>query len=222
MSRRWIGPVLIALMVAFALAVYGRLPEQVPTHFGLSGEPDDWTDRFPGAFLMPAIAAGIYLLLFALRRIDPRRRHYERFEETWWVILNVLALLLTAMHVLSLGVALGWPIDMGKAITVTIGLVFVGLGNYLPRLRSNWWIGIRTPWTLDSETVWRETHRVGGWTFVAAGLALVVAGLVIPAGTREWVSGAALAIGVLVPLVYSYVAYRRIGAQGEGAEAPQA
>ena len=221
MNRRWIGPALIVLMVAFAVAVYGRLPERVPTHFNLAGEPDDWMARFPGAFLLPAITAGIYLLLFALRRIDPRRRHYERFEETWWVILNVLALVMAAMHVLALGVALGWPIDMGKAITVTIGLLFVGLGNYLPRLRSNWWIGIRTPWTLDSETVWRETHRVGGWTFVAAGLALVVAGLVIPAGTREWVSGAALAIGVLVPLVYSYVAYRRVGAGGEGARAPQ-
>ena len=110
MNRRWIGPVVIALMVAFALAVYGRLPEQVPTHFDLSGEPDDWMDRLPGAFLLPAIAAGVYLLLF------------------------------------------------------------VGLGNYLPRIRSNWWIGIRTPWTLESEAVWRETHRLAGWTFVGAGL----------------------------------------------------
>ena len=91
MNKRWIGPVLIVLMVAFALAVYGRLPEQVPIHFDLSGEPDDWMDRFPGAFFLPAIAAGIYLLLFALRRIDPRRDHYARFEGTWWVILNVLA-----------------------------------------------------------------------------------------------------------------------------------
>ena len=92
MSRRWIGPVLIALMVAFALAIYGRLPEQVPTHFDFSGRPDDWMNRFPGAFGLPAITAGIYLLLFALRRIDPRRAHYARFEETYWIILNVLAL----------------------------------------------------------------------------------------------------------------------------------
>ncbi|HYO47220.1 MAG TPA: SdpI family protein [Gemmatimonadota bacterium] len=219
MNKRWIGPVLIVLMVAFALAVYGRLPEQVPTHFELSGEPDDWMDRFPGAFLLPAIAAGIYLLLFALRRIDPRRAHYARFEDTYWVILNVLALMMAVMQGLSLGLALGWPIDMGRAITVTIGLLFVGLGNYLPRIRSNWWIGIRTPWTLESEAVWRETHRVGGWTFVAAGLVLVVAGVFLPAGPREWVSGIALAVGVAVPLVYSYLAYRRASAPSKGAEA---
>jgi uncharacterized membrane protein len=209
MNRRWIGPVVIALMVAFALAVYGRLPEQIPTHFDLSGEPDDWTDRFPGAFVMPAMAVGVYLLLFALRRIDPRRAHYDRFEGTYWVILNVIAITMAAFQVLTLGLALGWPIDMGRAITVTVGLLFVGLGNYLPRIRSNWWIGIRTPWTLESETVWRETHRVAGWTFVAAGLALVAGGLFVPAGTREWTSGIALAIGVAVPFVYSYLAFRR-------------
>jgi uncharacterized membrane protein len=209
MNRRWIGPVVIALMVAFALAVYGRLPEQIPTHFDFSGEPDDWTDRFPGAFVMPAIAAAVYLLLFALRRIDPRRAHYDRFEGTYWVILNVITITMAAFQVLTLGLALGWPIDMGRAITVTVGLLFVGLGNYLPRIRSNWWIGIRTPWTLENETVWRETHRVAGWTFVAAGLALVAAGLFVPAGAREWTSGVALAVGVAVPFVYSYLAFRR-------------
>jgi uncharacterized membrane protein len=214
MNRRWIGPVTIALMVAFALAVYGRLPEQIPTHFDLSGEPDDWTARFPGAFLMPALAAGVYLLLFALRRIDPRRAHYQRFEKTYWVILNVIAITMAAFHGLTLGLALGWPIDMGRAVTVTIGVLFVGLGNYLPRIRSNWWIGIRTPWTLESESVWRETHRVAGWTFVAAGLALVAGGLFVPAGRREWVSGVAIAVGVAIPLVYSYLAYRRAIASG--------
>jgi len=220
MNKRWIGPVLIALMVGFALAVYGRLPEQVPTHFDLSGKPDDWMDRFPGAFLLPAITAGIYLLLFALRRIDPRREHYERFEDTYWAILNLLALLMVILQVLSLGLTLGWPINMGRAIPLTIGLLFVGLGNVLPRVRSNWWIGIRTPWTLESEAVWRETHRVGGWTFMAAGLVLVVAGLFVPPGTREWISGIALAFGVVVPLVYSYLTYRRATAAGrKGAEA---
>ena len=210
MSRRWIGPVLIGLMIAFALAVYGRLPEQVPTHFGLSGEPDGWTPRFPGAFLMPVLAGGVYLLLIVLRRIDPRGANYSRFEETWWVFLNVIALLMTAIHVLSLGFAIGWPIDMARAVTVTVGLLFVGLGNYMPRLRSNWWMGIRTPWTLESEEVWRETHRVGGWAFVAAGLLVVLAGLLLEPGPRAWASGIAFGTAIVIPLVYSYVAYRRL------------
>jgi uncharacterized membrane protein len=210
MSRRWIGPVLIGLMIAFALAVYGRLPEQIPTHFSLSGEPDGWTPRIPGAFLMPLLAAGVYLLLIVLRRIDPRGANYSRFEETWWVFLNVIALLMTALHVLSLGFAIGWPIDMARAVTVTVGFLFVGLGNYMPRLRSNWWMGIRTPWTLESEEVWRETHRVGGWAFVAAGLLVVLAGLLLEPGPRAWASGFAFGTAIVIPLVYSYVAYRRL------------
>lgn len=210
MSRRWIGPVLIVLMIAFALAVYGRLPEQVPTHFGLSGEPDGWTSRFPGAFLAPAIAAGLYVLLFLLRRIDPRRANYDRFDATWWVFLNVIALLMAALHFLTLGFAIGWPIDMDRAVTVTLGLLFVGLGNWMPRLKSNWWMGIRTPWTLESEEVWRETHRVGGWAFVAAGLAVVLAGVLLEPGPRAWAVGIALGAAIVVPLVYSYVAYRRL------------
>ncbi|MGH7565276.1 MAG: SdpI family protein, partial [Gemmatimonadota bacterium] len=133
---------------------------------------------------------------------------------------NVIALVMAVLHVLTLGLALGWPIDTDRAVTVTMGLLFVGLGNYLPRLRSNWWMGIRTPWTLDSEAVWRETHRVGGWTFVAAGLVLILAGLFVPAGPRAWVSGIALATGVAIPLVYSYVVYRRTaGPSTKGAEA---
>ena len=210
MSRRWIGPVLIGLMVAFALVVFGRLPEQVPTHFGFSGEPDGWTPRFPGAFLMPLMTVGVYLLLIVLRRIDPRGANYSRFEETWWVFLNVIALLMTALHVLTLGFAIGWPIDMARAVTVTLGLLFVGLGNYMPRLRSNWWMGIRTPWTLESEEVWRETHRVGGWAFVAAGLLVVIAGLLLEPGPRAWVTWIAFGTAVVIPLVYSYVAYRRL------------
>lgn len=210
MSRRWIGPVLIGLMVAFALVVYGRLPEQVPTHFGFSGEPDGWTPRFPGAFLMPLMTVGVYLLLIVLRRIDPRGANYSRFEETWWVFLNVIALLMTALHVLTLGFAIGWPIDMARAVTVTLGLLFVGLGNYMPRLRSNWWMGIRTPWTLESEEVWRETHRVGGWAFVAAGLLVVIAGLLLEPGPRAWATWIAFGTAVVIPLVYSYVAYRRL------------
>ena len=210
MSRRWIGPVLIVLMIAFALAVYGRLPERIPTHFSLSGEPDGWSARFPGAFLMPAMAVGLYLLLFALRRIDPRRANYDRFEGTWWVFLNVIALLMATLQVLTLGFAIGWPIEMDRAVTVTLGLLFAGLGNWMPRLKSNWWVGIRTPWTLESEEVWRETHRVGGWGFVAAGLAVVLAGILLEPGPRAWAVGIALGAAVVVPLVYSYVAYRRL------------
>ncbi|HEX7089013.1 MAG TPA: SdpI family protein [Longimicrobiales bacterium] len=208
MSRRWLGPAVVAAMLAFALVVYPSLPERVPAHWGLSGEADDWMPKWPGAFLPAALAAGVWLLLVGLRRIDPRRAHYEKFEETFWLLVNVLVLFMALVEVVSLGAALGWPVDVGRVMLLAAGLLFVALGNYLPRVRSNWWMGIRTPWTLESERVWRETHRVAGWSFVFGGVVTMVAALLPPAA-RPWVALAGLVVAGFVPAVYSYVAYRR-------------
>ncbi len=217
MSKRWLSPVVIAAMAAFAAIVYSRLPERVPTHFDASGSPDGWMARWPGAFLFAGIGLVVWLLLLGLRRIDPRRAHYQRFEGTYWIVLNIVVLLLAAFEAVSLGLGLGWPIDAGRVTYALLGVVFLLLGNYLPRLRSNWWMGIRTPWTLESERVWRETHRLGGKTFVAGGIALLLVALFLPEAARVWIQVPVLVVSVGTPLVYSYFAYRR-----ERAEAPPA
>jgi len=208
MSKPWLGPVVLAAMVAFALAVYPSLPEQVPTHWGLSGEADDWMPKWPGAFLPALLGAGVWLLLLVLRRIDPRRAHYESFRRTFWLLLNVLVLFFALLQVVSLGTALGWPLDAGRVVLLAVGVLFVALGAYLPRVRSNWWIGIRTPWTLESERVWRDTHRVAGRTFTAGGL-LTMSAALLPAELRPWFVLAGLFVAGFVPVIYSYLAYRR-------------
>lgn len=207
MSRPWLGPVVLAAMVVFALAVYPALPERVPTHWGVGGEADDWMPKWPGAFLPALLGAAVWALLLVLRRIDPRRTHYEAFRRTFWLLLNTLILFFALVQVVSLGTALGWPLDAGRAMLLAVGLLFIVLGNYLPRVRSNWWIGIRTPWTLESERVWRETHRLAGRTFVAGGL-LTMFAAVLPAEVRPWVALAGLLVAGFVPVVYSYVVYR--------------
>ena len=208
MTKKWIGPVVVAGMLIFTALVYDGLPERIPTHWNLSGEVDGWSGRLWGSLMAPVIAAGLWLLLPVLRRVDPRRVNYDRFDATFWLILNVIVVFMGAMHVLTLGIALGWPVDMTRAILVLMGLLFAGLGNYLPRLRSNWWMGIRTPWTLESEAVWRATHRLAGFTFVIGGLIAVAAAL-LPTKLAFGVSMAAVLSAALVPAVYSYVLYRR-------------
>jgi uncharacterized membrane protein len=208
MTRRWIAPVVVLAMLAFTAVVYGSLPERVPTHWNLRGEVDGWSGRRMGALLMPGLALGVWLLLPVLRRIDPRSAHYERFDATFWLVVNLLVVFFGAMHVLMLGAALGWPVDMSRAVLVMVGLMFATLGNYLPRVKSNWWMGVRTPWTLESETVWRSTHRVAGVTFVAGGLVAVVAAL-LPTELAFGLAMAGLMLAAFVPVVYSYVAYRR-------------
>ena len=208
MTKRWIGPVVIGGMLVFTALVYGELPARIPTHWNLSGEVDGWSGRLWGSLLAPVIAAALWLLLPVLRRVDPRRRNYDRFDTTFWLILNVIVVFMGAMHVLTLGMALGWSIDMTRTILILVGLLFAALGNYLPRLRSNWWMGIRTPWTLESETVWRATHRLAGFTFVIGGLIAVAAAL-LPTKLAFGVSMVAMMSAALIPVAYSYVLYRR-------------
>ena len=208
MRSRWLGPAVVAAMWAFAAAVYTRLPQRVPSHWNLRGEVDGWMDRPMGALIGAAAATGVLALLWLIPRIDPRRANVEHFAADRRLIINLILLFFAVVQVATLGQALGWPVEVDRVITASIGLLFVGLGNYLPRIRSNWFMGIRTPWTMDNERVWRATHRVGGRAFVAAGLVMALA-VLLPAGARGWVIGAAVAVAVVVPLVYSYVAYRR-------------
>lgn len=208
MTRKWLGPALIVISAIVVLLIYDRLPEQVPTHWGFGGEIDEWGPRFPYAFLGPLVAAAIWILLPVLRRIDPRRRNYERFDETFWLLLNVITMGMLYLHGLTIAVALGYALNASRAMLFGVGLLFAALGNYLPRLRSNWWMGIRTPWTLDSEAVWQRTHRLGGRTFVIGGLLCMIAAF-LPWGLAPWVSMGAIAFAALTPLVYSYVTWRR-------------
>lgn len=208
MKSRWLGTAVAAAMWAFALAVYARLPHRVPSHWNLQGEVDGWMTKPWGVLMQPLTATLMLGLLWLLPRIDPRRANVERFAQDRRLIINLIILFLAVVQLAMLGQALGWPVQGDRVIPAAVGLLFVGLGNYLPRIRSNWFMGIRTPWTMDNERVWRATHRVGGRTFVAAGLVMALAAL-LPDPARAWVVGASVAVAVAVPLVYSYVAYRR-------------
>lgn len=212
MRSRWLGPAVVAAMWAFVAAVYARLPDQIPSHWNLRGEVDGWMEKPWGVLAQPLIATLMLGLLWILPRIDPRRANVEHSAEDRRLLVNLLILFFAVVQVLTLGQALGWPVDVGRAIPATIGLLFVGIGNYLPRIRSNWFLGIRTPWTLSSERVWRATHRVGGRAFVAAGLLMAVSALLSPAA-RVWATGVAIAVAVVLPLVYSYVIWRREAAE---------
>ena len=208
MRRRWVGAAIIGAMVLVTLIVWHGLPERIPTHWNARGEVNGYSSRPLGAFLVPSIALVIWLLLPLLRKLDPRNANYERFDETFFLIVNFMILFMALMHGLMLGAALGWGVDMSRATLALIGFLFIVLGNFLPRIRSNWWMGVRTPWTLENERVWKETHRLAGWTFVAGGTVSVLS-MFLPAPLRFPVGFAALMCGGFVPVVWSYVLWRR-------------
>lgn len=206
--RRWLPVLLVAGAFAFSLAVYSRLPESVPVHWGLSGEPDRYGSRLEGAFLLPAIMVALLALLRWFPSRDPRAANIAKFRDSYDLMVVSLISFMTALHVLLLGTSLGWDVNVPTVVLVGVGLLFVILGNMMPRARSNFIFGIRTPWTLSSESVWTRSHRVGGYMMVAAGALTIAAAFV----GRPWsfvIAFTSLMLAGIVPVVYSYVIWSR-------------
>jgi immunity protein, SdpI family len=206
--RKWLAPLLIVATLAFSLAVYSRLPERVPVHWGFDGEINRYGSRAEAAFLFPGMMVVVWLLLRFLPRIDPRRANYAKFSDTYDLVVTSLVALFAVMHVALLGAALGWPISMERVVPVLVGLQFIVLGNALPRARPNWWFGIRTPWTLSNDRVWMRTHRVGGYLLAGAGVVLLVAAA-LPRAWTFTLGAAAVATATFGSLIYSYFAWKQ-------------
>jgi uncharacterized membrane protein len=206
--RRWFAPVVIALSVIGSLLVYQQLPERMPVHWDLHGTVDRYGSRIAGAFFLPGMMLGLWILMRLVPRIDPRRASYEKFADTYDLLVNSLIALFAVMHVALIATALGWPVSMGRLVPALVGLEFLILGNALPRARPNWWFGIRTPWTLSNDRVWTRTHRVGGYLLAGAGLVLLVAAAV-PSRWTAALGGAAVFVAGAGSLVYSFLAWKQ-------------
>ena len=206
--RKTLAAGLVAGAFALSAAAYGRLPDRMPTHWNMVGEIDGWSSRPFGAFGLPAVTLGSLLLLLWLPRIDPRRANYAKFQGAYETVVLAVVAFLVLMHVLIIGTALGWPVNITRVLPVAVGLLFLVLGNVLPRARQNWWFGVRTPWTLSDERVWTRTHRVSGRLMVVAGL-LTMATVLLPTAWSVPVLIACILAASLGAVVYSYVAWRQ-------------
>jgi uncharacterized membrane protein len=158
--------------------------------------------------LGPAIVLGLWLLALVLPRIDPLGAAYAEFRPTYWLIINAIAAYLAIVFFLMIGFGLGWNVDMGRLVPAGVGLLFAVLGNEMGRIQPNWFVGIRTPWTIASPDVWRATHRLGGRLFVAIGLLIAAAALFVPGAALPYVVAVGITIAVAVPVLYSYVRWR--------------
>jgi uncharacterized membrane protein len=206
--RKWYPWLLVGLTLGFSAAMYSRLPDQIPTHWSVRGEINDYSSRTLAAWLMPAVLAAMAIILPRLPAIDPRRANYEKFRPSYDLVISAVMTLIAAMHVVTLGAALGWPVPIMKVTPMMVGALFVVIGNVLPRARSNWLFGIRTPWTLTNERVWERTHRLGGMTFVVAGLLLFVSAFLAPP-VMFGVLVAATVLASIIPVTYSYFAWKQ-------------
>jgi uncharacterized membrane protein len=212
--RKWLPALFIAADLLFTMAVYGSLPDRVATHFGMHG-PDGWSGRANAAWLLPGVAVVTWLALRFIPRIDPRHANYAAFRSSYDSFIAAVVLVLVVVHVAMLGLALGWPVPMDAVVSVAVGGLLVLLGLVLPRAHSTWFFGIRTPWTLSNEEVWRRTHRVGGRLMVLCGLLVMSLGFIhTPAAIYAVIGSAAAMILFLFP--YSYFVWREIEQRGKG------
>lgn len=198
----------VAVLGVMALAsawAWVQLPPdaQVPIHWGADGQPDDWADKTVGLWLMPAIVAGVAVLLAFIPRFEPRRSNLARSSRAYGAVWIGVMLLLGGLHLLAISVALGATMDLTRIVMVGTGVLFVVMGNYLPKVKPNYMMGIRTPWTLTSDLAWRRTHRVGGRLFVIEGLLLAGLGLLGVSG-EILVAVVLGAVVVLIAVTFTY------------------
>ncbi|HOX21207.1 MAG TPA: SdpI family protein, partial [Gemmatimonadales bacterium] len=195
-------------LLAFSLWALPQLPDKVATHWGLDGQPDGWSSARFGALLLPGVMVLLSALFAVLPSIDPLKKNYTFHGSVYFLFVNVIVAFMGVVHLLVLGSALGWPVDMRRVLPILIGALFVFIGRLLPRIQPNWFMGIRTPWTLSSEQVWRKTHAVGATCFTAAGVGIMLIGLFAPGGMATKLMLAAILIGAFWPVVYSYLEWR--------------
>jgi uncharacterized membrane protein len=198
---------LVGLAFVAAGALYRQLPATVPIHWNARGQANGFAPKAWGAFLMPVVMAGVYLLLTAIPRISPQGFGVERFRRVYRIFQTAILAFLLLVSILVPWAGTGAKVPIDRAVYVGLGLLFLVIGNFLGKVTKNFFVGIRTPWTLASDEVWLRTHRLAGKLSVLAGLGLIVCGLVGVGGPFASLAAAGLVGGV--PAVYSYLLYRR-------------
>lgn len=171
-------PVILILLAAVSsFYFYANFPEQVPTHWNLAGQVDGYSPRGLAAFFFPALALFMYVLFLALPYLDPKKERYNQFKKIYHIFKTLIVAMMVIIYFIVGFSGLGYNISVSLWMPVLIGLLFVIMGNYLSKIKPNWFIGIRTPWTLSSEENWNKTHRLGGKVFILGGVLMILQSL---------------------------------------------
>lgn len=205
----------VVAMLGIAVWLCPHLPAQAPTHWDASGNVNGWMPRFWAAAIWPLTMLGMAVIYALLPVISPRRFEIAPFARVYGIIVLATLAFLVVVGTIALLVGAGYHISMDVVAPVAVGALLMVIGNFMGKFRKNFFVGIRTPWTLTSDVVWERTHRLAGWLFVLAGLVWIVGGL-LHASIVVLVAAAAAA--GFIPAVYSYFLYRRVEGSVSSAE----
>lgn len=198
-----------AVLLSFVVSglFYSSLPEVIPTHWNAQGVADDWSHK-SFSFFIPAISVALLALLYFLPRFDPMRKNARGFEKEYDFFVLVFMLFMLYLNTITLLISTGFGINMASALALGFSGLFYSAGVLIQKAKPNWFIGIRTPWTISDERVWARTHEVGAKLFKAGAFAMLL-GVAIPQLAFPLVVAFALGAG-LGSVVYSYFEYKRL------------
>lgn len=201
----------LIIIILFAIAAYGwvAIPDgqQIPVHWDVNGEVDRYGSKIEGLLLIPGITVLLTLLFAFLPRIDPRRANLAQSQKAYIAIWAGTLMLLLIVQILIVSAAVGNPVNIGSIIPVAVGILFIIIGNYLPKTRSNFYMGVRTPWTLSSNLSWDKTHRLAGRLFILMGL-IMIGSVFIQGVLWVWIMMGGLIAMVIGLMAYSYIVWK--------------
>ena len=199
---------LIAIAVIAGAVLWNQLPDQMPSHWNANDEVDGTMPRFWGVFLMPLVTLGMFVLFLVLPAIDPLKANIAQFRETFNIFIALIVAFMLYIHGLTLAWGLGYQnFKMSAAMLPFMGILFIAIGYLLRQAKRNFFIGIRTPWTLSSDSVWDKTHQLGSVLFMLSGAFAILGGF-FGGMTAFWLMFVPLIGSTLFLVVYSYVLYR--------------
>ncbi|HZZ29359.1 MAG TPA: DUF1648 domain-containing protein [Pirellulales bacterium] len=200
--------IVIAAMFAVAAWAWPQLPERIPIHWNLKGDIDGYGSKFTGLLLLPITILVLYCVFRLVHLIDPGKENYATFTNAFTAVRMAFVFFMTGVYVFSLLSIFGYKVNMTTLVCLDTGALFLVIGNFMSKIRPNWFVGVRTPWTLSSKMSWNKTHRLAGWLFVLMGLSVAALGVVQT--TWMFICMLVVVVGCLAWMtIYSYLVYRQ-------------
>lgn len=208
LKKEFIPIIILILSIISSFYFYSKFPNTVATHWNFKGEVDGYSGKFIGAFMIPIIIMISYFGMLFLPRIDPKKDRYEDFDNVYRWFRIVFVIVMFGIYIVTSIYNLGYDVNINIWIPVLIGAMMIFLGNYMGKIKNNYFFGIKTPWTLSSENVWNKTHRFGGYIFIIFGILIIITPLM-----NEKFGMFLFIFGVLFAtfgtFLYSYIEYRK-------------
>ncbi len=203
--RELILIVLTLLPILYLAINWNLLPESMPIHFDMKGEPNGYGSRMVYIW----IPVGIYFLMLVLPKIDPRKANYAVFEGSYFKLRLIMAIFFGLINSAVIWGVVNNSNSIHQFLPLTIFFLLMLIGNYMGNFRPNYFVGIKVPWTLNSDEVWNRTHKLAGKLWFWGSLAAIILYLIV--GNLQWILFPLLIILVVVPIIYSYVIYQKVG-----------